>query len=250
MIQISANDYYKFNAPFRLWLSEVKGKQLGDYKTVEAKLIFATEFVLDWNESLLSEVVYLKGPEIKQKDIKGPIRAAPLTASTSKNDKKESFGFSKTEESKLFSHKVSKSSSQPDRQRPPSSCQAGVDKSYMKRRNEDLDELAPKKEGHAKLAEDRRTRSAYTRMERNNPHDLELPDDQLFSGSTGSNRRSTGTDDYDTLLRMEREKAARKERERTGRKLEKQQELQGKIDKYNQREQEVQEMLKKMVNKR
>ena len=70
MIQISANDYYKFNAPFRLWLSEVKGKQLGDYKTVEAKLIFATEFVLDWNESLLSEVVYLKGPEIKQKDIK------------------------------------------------------------------------------------------------------------------------------------------------------------------------------------
>ena len=88
-------------------------------------------------------------------------------------------------------------------------------------------------------------------MERNNPHDLELPDDQLFSGSTGGSiRRSTGTDDYNTLLRIERERTARKEHDVAERKLEKQRELQGKIDKYNQREQEVQDILKKMVNKR
>lgn len=249
MVPLIPEDYYRFNAPFRIWLSEVKGKQLGDFKTEEAKVIFAVEFLPDWNESKLPKEFYLKGPEIKPRDLKGPFKI--IRSRTDKPDAaskaNDSFGFSKQEESKLFSHKLPKSDHP---QHPQSSLRGPVDKSHLKRRAEDLDELAPKKEGHAKLIEDRRTKSAYTRMERNNPHDLELPDDQLFSGSTGPSRRSAGTDDYNTLLRLEREKAARRERERSGRKEEKDRELQGKIDKYNQREQEVQEILKKMVNKR
>lgn len=235
---LSPEDYYRFNAPFRLWLQEVKGKQLGDYKTDEAKVIFTKEFIKDWNESRLSKEFYLKGPEIKARDLKGPILRP--------DDK---FGFSKQEESKLFSHKLPKSH-EFDQSRFRSL--APFDKSYLKRRAEDLDELVPKKEGHAKIVEDRRAKSAYTRIERNNPHDLELPDDQLFSGSTSSSRRpnSSDTDDYATLLRLQKERAARKEREIDERRQEKQRELQNKIDKYNQREQEVQDMLKKMVNKR
>ena len=82
------------------------------------------------NESRLSKEFYLKGPEIKARDLKGPIVRT--------DDK---FGFSKQEESKLFSHKLPKSH-EFDQSRFRSL--APFDKSYLKRRAEDLDELVPK----------------------------------------------------------------------------------------------------------
>ena len=54
MIILKSEDYYRFNAPFRQWLFDSKGKQLGDFKTEDAKIIFKTEFVSKWNNNLLT----------------------------------------------------------------------------------------------------------------------------------------------------------------------------------------------------
>ena len=123
--------------------------------------------------------------------------------------------------------------------------QIPFDKSYQKRRAEDYDELVPKKEGHAKIIEDRRIKSAYSRNERN-PLDIEISDDQLLSGSVSSKKSSS--DDYNVLLRLERERKTRKEHEIQSKKDDRQRELQVKVDKHNQREKEVQELLKKMIH--
>lgn len=232
MIILKPDDYFRYNSPFRIWLGKFKGKQLGDFKTDEAREIFSHEFLPDWNGEKLPKEFYLKGPEMKPKDFKEPIK------------KEEKFGFSKQEESKLFSHKLYEAE---EHYQQKSGLTQVIDKSHYKRRLTDLEEIIPKKEGHAKLIEDKRIKSSYTRMERNNPHDLELPDDQLFSGST--TKRISGTDDYKTLLRLEREKSIRKEKEIAERRQEKEKELKGKIEKYNQREKEVQNILKKMINK-
>ena len=199
------------------------------------------------------EEYYVNGPSMKT-DFSLKRRSSELIDKKGSElickKEKESFGFNKEEETRLFSHALSKPKSSIPQNYVPK-LNTGTDKSYLKRRSEDLDELIPKREGHAKLVEDRRIKSAHTRVDRNNPHDLELSDDQLFSGSTTTRapRSSSNTDDYATLLRMERERKERREQEFQGRKEEKKRDLQGKIDKYNQREQEVQEMLRKMIKK-
>lgn len=49
MIVLSEADYYRYSAPFRQWLYDTHARQLSDYKTVEAKRIFAQDFVSVWN---------------------------------------------------------------------------------------------------------------------------------------------------------------------------------------------------------
>lgn len=242
MVKLSADDYFRYNAPFRQWLFDAKDRQLSDYKTKEAQEIFANEFVSLWNEERLPDEFYLKGPNMKTNFVK---KVQKRDNKRTEPKSPQNFGFSKQEESRLFSHKAPPKTVAPVNRPNPTA----FDKSFQKRRAEDLEELVPKKEGHAKVVEDRRIKSAYTRHERN-PLDLEFSDDQLLSGSITSKRPSSlNTDDYDSLLRLEREKRARREQEIQERKLEKQRELQGKIDKHNQREKEVQEMLKKMIKK-
>lgn len=233
-INLTAEDYFRYNSPFRQWLFDCKGSQLGDYKTDECRKIFTIEFVPAWNSRKLPKDFYLKGPNFKT-DFSKKRETNYLTE----------FGFSKGEESRLFSHSLPKSLKPRHEQEI---IVKRVDKSYLKRKSEDLDELIPKKEGHAKIIEDRRIKSGYTRNERNNPHDLELSDSQLFSGSTSS--KTTSADDYETLLRLEKERKAKKERELLERKQEKDQVMREKINKYNQRESEVNEMLKKMICKK
>lgn len=113
-----------------------------------------------------------------------------------------------------------------------------IDKAFLKRKAEDLEELVPKKEGHAKLVQDRRIKSAHTRHEKS--LDYEMPDESVFS---------SGGSEYARLLQLERDRTARREREQIQRKQEKQSELSAKMEKYNQREKEVQEMFLKMVKK-
>lgn len=50
---LKSDDYFRFNAPFRQWLFDYKNKQLGDFKTDDARIIFTTEFIVRWNESTL-----------------------------------------------------------------------------------------------------------------------------------------------------------------------------------------------------
>lgn len=57
VVIIHSSDYYRYNAPFRQWLFDLKGKQLGDLKTEEAKLLFKNEFVVDWNQNKLSSTL-------------------------------------------------------------------------------------------------------------------------------------------------------------------------------------------------
>lgn len=166
---------------------------------------------------------------------------------------KDNFGFSKEESLKLFSHSISKASNYENvsnSSRPTTSNYD--DKLYRKRRSEDLDELLPKKEGKAKEIEDRRVRSAYSRFDRNAPNDIELSDDKLYSGATGGNGKSSSCmeDDYAALLRKEKERQTRRDEEKSLKKREKEEELQIKIEKYNQKEREIQEMLKKMIPKK
>ena len=124
------------------------------------------------------------------------------------------------------------------------------DKVYIKRRSEDLDELLPKKEGKAKIIEDRRVRSSYTRLDRNTPNDIELSDDKLYSGAIRNGTSRSDDSDYYALLRKQKEREARRDEERYMKRREKEEEIQSKIEKYNQREKEVQEMLKKMIPKK
>ena len=53
---LTNDDYYRYNAPFRQWLFDFKGKQLGDFKTDDARKIFTNEFIISWNNSKLSSI--------------------------------------------------------------------------------------------------------------------------------------------------------------------------------------------------
>ena len=243
-VNLNSDDYFRFNSPFRQWLFNSKSKQLSDFNTVDARKLFTNEFVPLWNGSKLPREFYIQGPSMKTNFIKKELKLSTASKSYKSKSKSDLYGFSKQEESRLFSHTVPKQtdSSLSSSFKPG---QIPFDKSYQKRRAEDYDELVPKKEGHAKIIEDRRIKSAYSRNERN-PLDIEISDDQLLSGSVSSKKSSS--DDYNVLLRLERERKTRKEHEIQSKKDDRQRELQVKVDKHNQREKEVQELLKKMIH--
>lgn len=238
---LTNDDYYRYNAPFRQWLFDFKGKQLGDFKTEDARKIFTTEFVISWNNSKLSREYYLNGPNMKTNFVINKEKEVSIKI------KKENFGFTKQEASRLFSHSLPKTEAKIT-STSTTFTNFPADLSHIKRRAEDLEELAPKKEGHAKIVENRRLKSSYTRLEKNNPHDIELSDESIFSGSISSKNKTDPN--YHQLIQQERERAARKERERLGRNKEKEDELKEKMEKYNRRESEVNEILKKMINKK
>ena len=178
---LTKDDYYRYNAPFRQWLFDFKGKQLGDFKTDEARKIFTTEFVISWNNSKLSNEYYLNGPNMKTNFLIKKEKEVSIKT------KKENFGFTEQEASRLFSHSIPKTEAKITSAIPSTSTTFTnsnllPDRSYIKRRAEDLEELAPKKEGHAKIVENRRLKSSYTRLEKNNPHDIELSDENIFNG--------------------------------------------------------------------
>lgn len=160
---------------------------------------------------------------------------------TNFTSKTQEFGFSKEDHERLFKHTADKQSSPMMKGplRPSAEYQKATDKAFARRRDADLEELVPKKEGHAKQVEDRRLKAAYTRNEKN-PLDFEVSEDVLLGGKDN---------DYHRLLQAERQRTARKEEERQKRKQERDDEIQAKREKYEQREREVQEMLKKMIKK-
>lgn len=170
-------------------------------------------------------------------------------ARKSTDSKPPQFGFSKEEQDRLFSHKLPtqpKPVIGPSRHGAMSSdeewkAQKASDKAFLRRKEADLEELAPKKEGHAKQVEDRRLKAAYTRNEKN-PLDFEVSDDVLMGGGRDN--------DYHRALQAEKERAARREEERQKRKLERDEDMRSKRERYERREQEVQEMLKKLIQKK
>lgn len=275
---LTSDDYYRFNAPFRQWLFDSKGKQLGDFKTENARKIFTNEFIISWNKSELSSIkkvtlcllinsalflnyhiniyleeYYINGPNMRTNFVKKEkiIIKGNEKISTAKNEK---FGFTDQEASRLFSHSLPKTKYEPFTETTNKHSTTPRDRAYLKRKADDLEELAPKKEGHAKVVENRRLKSSHTRHDKNSTNDIELSDDILFSNSISSSLSSTSNrsidPNYHQLLNQERELVARKDRERLQRKNEKENELKLKMEKYNQRESEVQEILKKMINKK
>ena len=155
---IKADDYFRYNAPFRQWLYNNKGTQLSDYKTDQAKEIFANEFVLQWNKKELDKEFYEKGSNFKTDFSKKPVDNVRVRNS-------DNFGFTKQEESRLFSHKPETKQVDPSLYKDKNVDTKISDKMYLKRKAEDLEELVPKKEGNAKLVESRRLKSSHTRHE-------------------------------------------------------------------------------------
>lgn len=160
---------------------------------------------------------------------------------TNFTSKSQEFGFSKEDQERLFKHTTEKQPAPMVKGpvRPGPEIQKATDKAFARRRDADLEELVPKKEGQAKIIEDRRLKAAYTRNEKN-PLDFEVTEDVLLGGKD---------DDYHRLLLAEKKRNARREEERLKRKQEHDNEMQAKREKYEQREREVQEMLKKMIKK-
>ena len=52
-VKLTEGDFFRYNAPFRQWLFDAKGKQIGEYSTEEAKSVFKKEFIVVWNEDKL-----------------------------------------------------------------------------------------------------------------------------------------------------------------------------------------------------
>ncbi len=157
----------------------------------------------------------------------------------------QQFGLSKEEQDRLFAHSkptpVTKPQLGPSRSEVDWKYQKSSDKAFTRRKETDLEELVPKKEGHAKQVEDRRLKAAYSRNEKN-PLDFEVSEDTLMG--------SKGGDDYHRLLQAEKQRTAKRDEERLKRQHDRDEELRVKRERYEQRELEVQEMLKKMIKKK
>lgn len=62
-VKLDQADFFRYNSPFRQWLFDSKGKQIGDYHVDEAKTIFTKEFVSLWNNDKLpskNEILLVK----------------------------------------------------------------------------------------------------------------------------------------------------------------------------------------------
>ena len=126
MIKIKSEDYFRFNAPFRQWLYNSKGSQLADYTTVDAKEIFAKEFVPLWNNNQLNQEFYTMGPNFKTDFSKKRIK------------QDDDFGFNRQEQERLFTHKLDNKSS--DFRYTPKTdiiLDKSSEKVYLKRKAED-----------------------------------------------------------------------------------------------------------------
>jgi hypothetical protein len=58
---LKEDDYFRYSAPFRQWLFDSRGSQLGDFKSNEARAIFASDFVAAWNGGKLPGTQERKG---------------------------------------------------------------------------------------------------------------------------------------------------------------------------------------------
>lgn len=58
-VKLNETDFFRFNAPFRQWLFDAKGKQIGDFSTDEARSIFKKEFIVEWNDNKLPSMAKL-----------------------------------------------------------------------------------------------------------------------------------------------------------------------------------------------
>jgi hypothetical protein len=52
-VKLAESDFFRFNAPFRQWLFDAKSKQIGEFSSDEAKIVFKKEFIAEWNENKL-----------------------------------------------------------------------------------------------------------------------------------------------------------------------------------------------------
>jgi len=177
-----------------------------------------------------------------------------LKTNFTKSENSEEFGFSKEEASRLFSHSLSKPASsrrgpvmlefetEDDRiayQRKLRESERAGERRLQRRRDEDLEEIAPKKEGHARQVERRHEKAAYTRSERN-PNDFELDEKSLLGSGS----------DYEAALQRQRDIQAKRDGERRRRTVERDSDLEYKRQKHEEHEQRVQNMFKEMLKHR
>ncbi|KAJ2793977.1 hypothetical protein H4R21_005682, partial [Coemansia helicoidea] len=62
--QITPDDYFRLNAPFRLWLLNEKGRYFEEMASDKARRYFAS-FVRAWNDGQLSSRYYTQGGELR-----------------------------------------------------------------------------------------------------------------------------------------------------------------------------------------
>jgi hypothetical protein len=201
---------------------------------------------------------YEEGPQLKTRfsTVKTSNKAsnkAPLQPQSQASE----FGFSKEESTRLFSHSLPKpaksaASSKPvmlefdteeDRvahQRRLRDSERAADRQLLRRRNEDLDELVPRKEGRAGEIEKRHERAAYARYDKT-ANDLMLSEKDLIGSESTS---------FEATLRRQQERDSLKSAERVKRQAERASDLETKRVRHAEHERKVQEMFKAMLRDR
>ncbi|KAJ2851698.1 hypothetical protein IWW36_000843 [Coemansia brasiliensis] len=213
--QITQDDYYKFNAPFRLWLRKEKERYFDEMSSEKARKYFGS-FIRAWNEGRLRSRYYKQEGELKQlsKDV--------VT--------RHNWGFASkinpSEQQKINAIRNTAPGTQQDQETGNSSRASGErpseetvrlrdeeerEERRMRRKQERrrakeqeelmLDEVAPKETGReAKLAKKR----AISRLRHGEKSlDVDIPDEEIYADSADSLR----------ALKQERERRERQRQE-------------------------------------
>ncbi|KAG0167190.1 hypothetical protein DFQ28_005687 [Apophysomyces sp. BC1034] len=253
---ISDDDYFEKATEFRLWLKDAKHKYFNELDSNDSRRYFK-KFVKAWNRFELEEKYYkgLNPAQLSSSDTTrykwafakkldqhelDTIRDSVDTL-TSRTGSGPSVGVENRGRRRNVGPAMPSSSSKPfdqgdmeDRADRDKAIRKGEARGRRQRRDEYLDEVAPKETGREAMIAKRRATNAFHKRERS--PDVELPEEDLMGG-----------DDFQARLAAEK----RNEERRKARRSEYQQQrfapLQDKMAQYKAKENATIEMFKKMA---
>ncbi|KAI8324144.1 hypothetical protein GQ54DRAFT_241991, partial [Martensiomyces pterosporus] len=228
---ITQDDYFKLNAPFRLWLRKEKDRYFDEMPTDKARRYFAS-FVRAWNEGRLRSRYYKQDAELTNlskrvvtrhrwgfvgnvnkselEEVKEDIHASTSATAAAAGSHSGRVSTDTGKRQQQGPTMPSRSELPPESGRLFDEEQRARDRYRHKRERREakereeliLDEIAPKETGReAKLAK-KRALNQHRHAEKS--LDVEIPDDAIFG---------SGGDDFRALLR-EREMVEKRKQER------------------------------------
>ncbi|KAG2221024.1 hypothetical protein INT45_009273 [Circinella minor] len=254
---ISNDDYFEKATEFRLWLKEEKDRYFGDLDSNDARHYFK-KFVKAWNRHDLEEKYYkgINSSQLQSSDSTGyrwsfakkldlfeqdRIRDNVDSLTNGGKGKRRNVGASFPSSSLSSSRQFDQVDfeEKQDRERSERRAERKTEaKRSRSRREEYLDEVAPKETGREAQLAKRRAVNAYHKRERDT--DVELTDADIYGGGRGE-------DDFKSRLAAEKRRNEMRDQRRQQRQEQKFGPIQERLAQHKAKEDATMEMFKKMA---
>ncbi|KAI9496523.1 hypothetical protein BDB00DRAFT_971624 [Zychaea mexicana] len=252
---ISSDDYFEKATEFRLWLREEKDRYFGDLDADDARHYFK-KFVKAWNRHDLDEKYYkgINSAQLSSSETTGyrwsfakqldqheidRIRDNVDTLTNSGKGKRRNVGpampSSSSSSTRRFDQVDFEERHERERNERRAERKSEV-KRVKSRREEHLDEVAPKETGREAQLAKRRAQNAYHKRERD--LDVELDDSDLYGG---------GRDEFKAKLAAEKRREEARQQRRQQRQEERYGPIQERMAQHKAKENATMEMFRKMA---